>query len=232
MSGQWTDQQPVHQDEMKENKFLKCLMLSTPEIQNQKKEFENCGFRVIKVEKIDNMVLMAAFQRKKKMMEERMPGKTVSHRLFQQVPQQFCEVVGRVGFQRMYSVPCDPKYGAGIYFIKNLRNLAYPFKKTSATDKLIYVFEAEVLTGSFCQGHQQNIIPPPLSPGATDRHDSVADSVYNPETFVIFSSVQAMPQYLWTCIQDPVRSQDYSSKSTMSYPQLAWKKVSSGSPVD
>lgn len=34
---------------MKEKKFLKCLMLSTPEIQDQKKEFENCGFQVIKV---------------------------------------------------------------------------------------------------------------------------------------------------------------------------------------
>lgn len=94
------------------------------------------------------------------------------------------------------------------------------------------MFEAEVLTGSFCQGHQRNIIPPPLSPGATDRHDSVADSVYSPETFVIFSSVQAMPQYLWTCTQDPVWSQDNLSKPTMSYPQLTWKEASRGSPVD
>ncbi|ELK36430.1 Poly [ADP-ribose] polymerase 9 [Myotis davidii] len=231
LAGQWTDQQPIHQDEMKENKFLKCLKLSTPEIQDQKKEFENCGLRVIKVEKIENMVLMAAFQRKKKMMEEKMRGKAVSHRLFQQVPQQFCEVVGRVGFQRIYSVPCDPQYGAGIYFIKNLRNLAYPVKKTSTTDKLIYVFEAEVLTGSFCEGHQEIIIPPLMSPGATDRHDSVVDSKYIPEIFVIFSSVQAMPRYLWTCIQDPVWSQDDSSKPIM-YPQLTWRELSRGSPVD
>ena len=34
---------------MKENKFLKCLMLSTQEIQDQKKHFENCGLQVIKV---------------------------------------------------------------------------------------------------------------------------------------------------------------------------------------
>lgn len=232
LSGQWTGQQPIHQDEMKENKFLKCLKLSTPEIQDQKKKFENCGFRVIKVEKIDNVLLMAVFQKKKKMMEERIPGKSVSHRLFQQVPQQFCEVVCRVGFQRMYSVPCDPKYGAGIYFTKNLRNLSYQVKKTSATDKLIYVFEAEVLTGSSCLGHQANIVPPPLSPGATDRHDSVVDNVSSPETFVIFNSVQAMPQYLWTCAQEPVWSQDYLFKPMKSLPQLTWSKHSSGSPVD
>ncbi|XP_016055643.1 PREDICTED: poly [ADP-ribose] polymerase 9 [Miniopterus natalensis] len=229
LSGQWTNQQPKHQDEMKENKFLKCLMLSAPEIQDQKKLFENCGLHVLKVEKIDNMALMAAFQIKKKMMSERMTGKPVSHRLFQQVPQQFCELISRAGFQRMYSVPCDPKYGAGIYFTKNL---AFRGKKASATDKLIYVFEAEVLTGSFCQGHQEDIIPPPLSPGAIDRHDSVVDNVSSPEIFVIFSSVQAMPQYLWTCTQSPVWPKEHSSKSMMLAPQSNWGKFSRGSPVD
>lgn len=120
----------------------------------------------------------------------------------------------------------DPVYGAGIYF-KSLKNLAYQAKKTSATNKAIYVFEAEVLTGSYCQGHQQNIVPPPLSPGVIDRHDSVVDSVSRPETFVIFSSVQAMPLYLWTCIQGPgSRPQDYSSNP------MNRGTFSSGSPVD
>lgn len=230
LSGQWTTQQPKKQDEMKENKFLKHLKITTQEILDQKKLFENCGLRVIKVEKIDNAVLLAAFQRKKKMMEGRIPGKTLSHKLFQQVPQQFCEVVCRVGFQRIYSVPCDPKYGAGIYFTKNLEKIASHVKKTSATDKLIYVFEAEVLTGSFCLGQPYNIVPPPLSPGVLDSHDSVVDYVFNAETFVIFNGVQAMPQYLWTCTQNHV--QDYSSKQMMLLPQAQWGKLSNGSSVD
>ncbi|XP_053519027.1 protein mono-ADP-ribosyltransferase PARP9 isoform X2 [Artibeus jamaicensis] len=232
LSRQWTDQQPKHQDEMKENKFLKRLVLSAQEIQDQKKQFENCGLQIIKVEKIDNVALMAAFQRKKKTMEGRMHGKPVSHRLFQQVPQQFCEVVCRVGFQRMYSVPCDPKYGAGIYFTKHLRSLAHQIKKAPTTDKLIYVFEAEVLTGSFCRGHQLNIVPPPLSPGDTDRHDSVVDNVSSPETFVVFSDMQAMPLYLWTCTQNPVSPQGYSSTLMMHSPQSHWEKVVRSSSVD
>lgn len=231
LSGQWTAQQPKIQDEMKENTFLKRLMLSAQEIQDQKKQFESCGLQVIKVEKIDNAVLMAAFQGKKITMEERMPREPVSHRLFQHVPWQFCKVVCRVGFQRMYSGPCDPKYGAGIYFTKNLINLACQVKKTPATDKLIYVFEAEVLTGSFCQGHHLNIVPPPLSPGVIESHDSVVDNVSSPETFVIFSSLQAAPLYLWTCAQDHVQPQDYSSGPVMS-PEQRWRKLSSGSPVD
>uniref|UniRef100_A0A9L0SZI9 Poly(ADP-ribose) polymerase family member 9 n=1 Tax=Equus caballus TaxID=9796 RepID=A0A9L0SZI9_HORSE len=224
LSGQWTDQQPKNWDEMKEITFQKHVVLSAEEIQDQKKRFKNCGLRVIKVEKIDNVVLMAAFQRKKKMMEERKNRAPVSQRLFQQVPHQFCEVVCRVGFQRMYSVPHDPKYGPGIYFTKNLKNLASQFKKTSATDKLIYVFEAEVLTGSFCEGHQLNIVPPRLSTDAIDSHDSVVDNVSSPETFVIFSGTQAMPQYLWTCTQDHVGPEDYSLGQMLPSPQQLGKR--------
>uniref|UniRef100_A0A8C8X6E0 Poly(ADP-ribose) polymerase family member 9 n=1 Tax=Panthera leo TaxID=9689 RepID=A0A8C8X6E0_PANLE len=232
LSGQWTDWQPKNQDEMKRNTFLKCLKLSTEEIQNQKKQFESCGLQVIKVEEIDNVFLMAVFQRKKKMVEERTHRDPVSHRLFQQVPYQFCEAVCRVGFQRMYSMPCDPKYGVGIYFTKNLKNLAYQVKNTSATDELIYVFEAEVLTGSFCQGHHLNIFPPPLSPGDIDSHDSVVDNVSNPETFVIFSGTQAMPRYLWTCTQDHVQPQNDSAGPMMLSSQQPWERFSSGSSVD
>ncbi|XP_047591244.1 protein mono-ADP-ribosyltransferase PARP9 isoform X2 [Lutra lutra] len=232
LSGQWTNWQPPNQDEMKKNTFLKCLKLSTEEIQAQKKQFESCGLQVIKVEKIDNEVLMAVFQKKKKMMGERTQGKPVSHRLFQQIPFQFCEDVCRVGFQRMYSVPCDPKYGVGIYFTKSLKNLAYRVKETSATDELIYVFEAEVLTGSFCQGHQLQITPPPLSPGNTDCHDSVVDNVSSPETFVIFSNTQAIPQYLWTCSQDCVQPRDYSSRPRMLSSQQPRARFSRSSSVD
>uniref|UniRef100_A0A2K6RM75 Poly(ADP-ribose) polymerase family member 9 n=1 Tax=Rhinopithecus roxellana TaxID=61622 RepID=A0A2K6RM75_RHIRO len=231
-SGQWTNQQQKTQDKMKENIFLKCPAPLTQELEDQKKQFEKCGLQVIKVEKIENKVLMDAFQRKKEMMEGKLPRQSVSHRLFQQVPYQFCNVVCRVGFQRMYSVPCDPKYGAGIYFTKNLKNLAEKAKTISAADKLIYVFEAEVLTGSFCQGHPLNIVPPPLSPGAVDGYDSVVDNVSSPETFVIFSGMQAIPQYLWICTQDYVQSQDNSLGPVRPFAQHPWRGLTSGSPVD
>ncbi|XP_013370548.1 PREDICTED: poly [ADP-ribose] polymerase 9 [Chinchilla lanigera] len=231
-SGQRTDQQGKPQDEMKEVGilFLRFQAIVTQELQDQRKQFEKYGLQVIKVEEIDNKVLMHAFQRKKKMMEERTHREPVSHRLFQQVPRQFCNVVCRVGFQRLYSVPCDPKYGAGIYFTRNLKKLADKAKKTSATDKLIYVFEAEVLVGSFCQGHPLHIVPPPLSPGAIGAYDSVVDNMSSPETFVIFSSTQAMPQYLWTCTQDPVWSKEYSSEPGAFNSSLL--KFPGGSSVD
>ncbi|XP_006869484.1 PREDICTED: poly [ADP-ribose] polymerase 9 [Chrysochloris asiatica] len=218
--GQWTDLQPKRQNEMKENtnsmKFRE--MLPNEVFQDKKKLFGKCGLQVIKVERINNEVLKAVFEAKKKMMKGSTQKEPVSHTLFQQVPHQFCNAVCRVGFQRMYSVPCEPKYGTGIYFTKNLKTLANQIKKTSATDKMIYVFEAEVLTGSFSQGCHSNIVPPPLIPGVIDGHDSVVNSVSNPETFVIFSGTQAMPQYLWTCTQEQVQSQNSSVVQKMGLP--------------
>lgn len=232
--GQWADQQGKLQDEVNEMKimFWRWPVPLMKELQDRKKQFEKCGLQVVKVEKIANEVLMAAFQRKKKMMAGRRHQDPVSRRLFQQVPRQFCNEVCRVGFQRLYSVSHDPKYGAGVYFTRNLKSLADKAKKTSATDKLIYVFEAEVLTGAFCQGHQLNIVPPPLSPRAIDFHDSVVDNMFSPETFVIFNGIQAMPQYLWTCTQDHVWSQDYSSGPVMFFSQHPWENFSRGSSVD
>ncbi|KAM5281106.1 protein mono-ADP-ribosyltransferase PARP9 [Ctenodactylus gundi] len=179
--------------------FLRCPAPVTPELQDQKQQFHKHGLRVLKVEKIVNTVLLAAFQRKKRMMAGRGCREPLSRRLFQRVPRQFCNAVCRVGFQREYAMPLDPKYGIGIYFTKSLRTLADMVTSTSSPDKLIYVFEAEVLTGSFCQGQQSNIVPPPLHPGAIDGHDSVVDNVSSPEIFVIFSGLQAVAQYLWTC---------------------------------
>lgn len=96
-------------------------------------------------------------------------------------------------------------------------------KETSVKDKLIYIFEAEVLTGSSCIGHSSNIVAPPLHPGDIDSHDSVVDIVSSPETFVIFNSKQALPKYLWTCTQGYVQPQ-----STMLSPQYLPNVFSSG----
>lgn len=237
LSGQGTNQQEKL-DEMEESHTFQRYPVSlTQELQDQKKQFEKCGLWVVQVEQIDNKVLLAAFQEKKKMMEERTPKGSGSQRLFQQVPHQFCNAVCRVGFHRLYSTSYNPVYGAGIYFTKGLKKLADKVKKTSSTDKLIYVFEAEVLTGSFCQGNSSNIIPPPLSPGALDVNDSVVDNVSSPETIVVFNGMQAMPLYLWTCTQDrtfsqhQIWSQGYSSGPGMVSSMQSWEWVSNSSSV-
>ncbi|XP_049978324.1 protein mono-ADP-ribosyltransferase PARP9 isoform X4 [Alexandromys fortis] len=235
--GQWTNQQEIL-DEMEDfHTYLRYPVPLSQELEDRKRQFEKCGLWVVKVAQIQNSVLKNAFQEKKKMMEGRTPRGSGSQRLFQQVPYQFCNVVCRVGFHRLYTTPCDPVYGTGIYFTKSLKKLADKVKKTSSTDKLVYVFEAEVLTGSFCQGNNLSITPPPLSPGALDAHDSVVDNVSNPETIVVFSGTQAMPQYLWICTQDRTFSQhqmwgqEVSSELKMVSSPHSWREVSNGSSV-
>ncbi|XP_052014172.1 protein mono-ADP-ribosyltransferase PARP9 isoform X4 [Apodemus sylvaticus] len=237
VSGQGTNL-PGKLDEMEESyTFQRYPVSLTQELQDRKRQFEKCGLWVVKVEQIDNKALLAAFQEKRRMMQGRTPSASGSQRLFQQVPHQFCNAVCRVGFHRLYSTSCDPVCGAGIYFTKSLKTLADKVRKTSSTDKLIYVFEAEVLKGSFCQGNFSNIIPPPLSPGALDVHDSVVDNVSSPETIVVFSGTQAMPRYLWTCTQDltfsqhQMWSQGYSSGPGMVSSMQSWVMVSNGSSV-
>lgn len=83
--------------------FQRYPVSLTQEFQDRKKHFDKCGLCVVKVEEVDNKVLLAAFQEKKKMMEEKMPKGSGSQRLFQQVPHQFCNAVCRVGFHRLYS---------------------------------------------------------------------------------------------------------------------------------
>lgn len=226
--GQWTDEQGKLDEMENSHTYLRYPATLTQELEDRKRQFDKCGLWVVKVEQIDNNALMAAFQEKKKMMEGRTSRGPGSQKLFLQVPHQFCNVVCKVGFHRLYSTPPDPVYGTGIHFTKNLKKLADKVKKTSSTDRLIYVFEAEVLTGSFCQGNNLNITPPPLSPGALDVHDSVVDNVSKPETIVVFNGMQAVPQYLWICTQDWTLSQhqmwgqDYSSGLAMASSPHSW----------
>ncbi|XP_068921022.1 protein mono-ADP-ribosyltransferase PARP9 isoform X2 [Petaurus breviceps papuanus] len=176
-------------------------------LQEKKLEFEKAGLEVKKVEMIHNPVLFAAFEERKKVIKSKKANENIRLMLYQEVPHQFYHLVSRVGFQRIYSMPPDPQYGHGIYFSKNLKNLVGNLRRTSDSDCMIYVFEAEVVIGSYCEGKPSYISPPLLGAGTMDTCDSVVDNVKDPETFVIFDSTQALPQFLWTCV---LKKSDFS----------------------
>ncbi|XP_036603617.1 protein mono-ADP-ribosyltransferase PARP9 [Trichosurus vulpecula] len=177
--------------------------------QEKKIEFEKAGLEAQKVQMINSPVLWAAFEERKKMIQSKNTHGNIGHVLYQEVPHQFCHLVSTIGFQRIYSMPPDPQYGYGIYFSKNLKSLADNLRKTSDSDCMIYVFEAEVAVGSYCEGNPSYISPPPLGSRSMDTYDSVVDNVKNPETFVIFDSTQALPRFLWTCV---LKKSDFSQK--------------------
>ncbi|XP_025052770.1 poly [ADP-ribose] polymerase 9 isoform X3 [Alligator sinensis] len=194
-----------HQHQTRPSTIQYQTMLVEPKCQefgDRKRYFEKNGLRILKIEKIHNPVLSTVFQQLQRNAELKNKGKQVCQRLYQRVPAQFCRLVCRAGFQRLYSPPPEKAYGSGIYFKKNPRNLIEDNEQCDK-DHLICVFEAEVITGSYARGGPSCIVPPAFEVDgkSTYKFDSVVDDVHDPTTFVIFNSKQALPKYLLTCHQ-------------------------------
>ncbi|KAJ7345853.1 hypothetical protein JRQ81_001803 [Phrynocephalus forsythii] len=210
-----------HQEGHAEMKSKYCYQI-TPiesylqEFKDKEKQLEKAGLQVIKIEKICNPLLESAFQRIKRKIEGKNTGIPVCHRLYHRVPAQYCSLVCKTGFQKAYSSLQDEKYGTGVYFTKNPRNLVDTEEKCEM-DHLICLFEADVVTGSYTKGNQSFVAPPVINTSSMKLYDSVVDDIHNPEIFVIFNREQALPLYLLTCsiLRNPPQTSSESSAQNL-----------------
>ncbi|XP_066543597.1 protein mono-ADP-ribosyltransferase PARP9 isoform X2 [Amia ocellicauda] len=153
------------------------------------KLFNEAGLEIVTIEKIDNPLLEGHFQVKRNFLSAK------PETMYQSVPAQFCDLVCRAGFHRLYSQPREEKFGAGIYFCRKPPTLSYQEDPFGA-DEFIYIFEAQVLTGKSTNGSPGLIVPPVLGTDPLILYDSVTGGTH---TAVIFNSRQAYPEYLITC---------------------------------
>lgn len=163
---------------------------SSYEYEERKSNFNE--FKIVSVEKVENSCLKQVFELKKKQLS------ATPRRLYQCLSSQFCDLIGRVGFQREFAPPQDQKYGDGIYFCDS-PSTAIGLWKNLADDKYLYFVEAQVLTGRSTTGSQGLILPPSRGKDVYSLYDSVCN--INGDTFVIFNGYQAFPEYLITCIK-------------------------------
>ncbi|XP_038608121.1 LOW QUALITY PROTEIN: protein mono-ADP-ribosyltransferase PARP9 [Tachyglossus aculeatus] len=174
-----------------DRKFLEAVEASKQEFRDRKKHFKKAGLQVLKVERVENEVLEAAFQQRKTLVSGQKGAWAHTKRLYQPVPWFTRNLVPRIGFQRLLTGPPEPRLGDGIYFVQDPAQLAAggPWGPPSGADVLAHVFEADVLTGGSGPGQETLMTAPAGCHSVTDGAG----------TFVVFCPTQALPRYLLTC---------------------------------
>ncbi|KAG1959852.1 protein mono-ADP-ribosyltransferase PARP9 [Pimephales promelas] len=158
-------------------------------LKDERKIFYACGLNIVKVEKLENIVLKQLFDSNERRVKDK------PKRLYQRVSAQFCDLICRVGFQKEFAPPAEQRYGSGIYFSGTVDG-ALKLWREQEHEQYVYIIQAQVLTGKSTIGSPDLILPPAMKGDPLERYHSVSDRA---QTCVIFSGQQALPEYLIIC---------------------------------
>ncbi|KAM9438759.1 protein mono-ADP-ribosyltransferase PARP15-like isoform 2-T2 [Salvelinus alpinus] len=153
---------------------------------------------LLRIERVQNDSLWKSYQIRKNLLEEKNKHTNNEKLLFHGTSSNSITQINSHGFNRSYAGTHGAAIGNGSYFAVDSSYSANVYSKADAQGiKCMYL--ARVLVGDYTRGQEGLIVPPAKPSGKDDDlYDSVTDNTSNPTMFVIFSDVQAYPEYLIT----------------------------------
>uniref|UniRef100_UPI003AAA2BFC protein mono-ADP-ribosyltransferase PARP14-like n=1 Tax=Centroberyx gerrardi TaxID=166262 RepID=UPI003AAA2BFC len=189
---------PAHWEDMKGVQLKRfSLPQGSKEYSDVQQELHGIMRNIISIERVQNKTLWQSYQLMKKQLEEKNKHQNNERQLFHGTGSNSIDLINSQGFNRSYAGTHAAMFGNGSYFAVDPAYSARGYAKPDALGhKRMYL--ARVLVGDFIQGRAGMVTPPSKGSGPADLYDSVTDNTANPTMFVIFSDIQAYPEYLIT----------------------------------
>uniref|UniRef100_A0A8C5PFB9 TCDD inducible poly(ADP-ribose) polymerase n=1 Tax=Leptobrachium leishanense TaxID=445787 RepID=A0A8C5PFB9_9ANUR len=163
------------------------------------KTISETKFRILKIQRVQNLFLWEKYKRKKEFMARKMTGldKIMNERhLFHGTTQDVVDGICKHNFDPRVCGKHATLFGQGSYFARKA-SYSHGFSKRS-TKGVHYMFLAKVLSGRYTVGNHTMRRPPPLNPLSitSDLYDSCVDNFFEPQIFVIFNDDQSYPYFI------------------------------------
>uniref|UniRef100_A0A4W3JDA9 Poly [ADP-ribose] polymerase 14-like n=1 Tax=Callorhinchus milii TaxID=7868 RepID=A0A4W3JDA9_CALMI len=187
---------PNHWEDMNGLQFKEVeLSRSSQEYVDVTTSFLKTSAHYTIIKRIQNLSLWKKYLLEKKTISEKNALGNKNERILFHKPTRTLKLFLLLSFHLEFTV-----YGKGSYFCtegaSSIHDTYSSIKANRAIHRLKYMFRARVITGEFCQGVNNMIVPPVKNTSyPTDLYDSVVDNPLVPSLFVIFKDIQAYPEY-------------------------------------
>ncbi|KAM9380258.1 protein mono-ADP-ribosyltransferase PARP14 [Phaethornis superciliosus] len=155
------------------------------------------SFKIEKIERVQNPSFWKLYQIKKCEIDKKNGNTNNERLLFHGTNKETITLINNHGFNRSYAGAHAANYGKGSYFAIDAAYSAQDLYSKPDANGRKYMYLARVLVGEYSQGTKGSITPATKN-NSLDLYDSSTDNVSKPTMFVIFSDVQAYPEYLIT----------------------------------
>uniref|UniRef100_A0A8C2AQM1 Si:ch73-252i11.1 n=1 Tax=Cyprinus carpio TaxID=7962 RepID=A0A8C2AQM1_CYPCA len=151
------------------------------------------GFRILKIERIQNKALWEVYQWQKDFMKKNNGGRDVTEKqLFHGTDSTHLDAICHNNFDWRICGTHGTAYGKGSYFARDAK-YSHSYTKDSGTRSM---FVCRILVGSYTKGDSSYLRPPSKDGGDTVFYDSCVNDVLDPSIFVVFEKHQIYPEYL------------------------------------